>query len=79
MEKIDISLEIMDAREMDRRDNFFVITFLFLLQNIPCGCSFESPFQGDSNEHQQCMFSLGNKEVIVIFRMSYLFFLLSRY
>ena len=43
MEKIDISLGIMDAREMDRRDNFFRITFLFLLKNIPCGCSFESP------------------------------------
>ena len=32
-----------------------VIFYLFLVQNIDCGCSFESPHSGGTNEYPQSM------------------------
>ena len=51
------------------RGGIHIIFFLFLDENICCRYSLEVPRQGTSNEYQQHMFSLRNKEDISIFQM----------
>ena len=42
-----------------------LISFLFLNENICCGCSLEAPRRGASNEYPQHMFSSRNKKNIM--------------
>ena len=42
-----------------------LISFLFLHENICCGCSLEAPHQGTSNEYPQHMFLWRNKKNIM--------------
>ena len=46
---------------------YVLYSFLFFQENICCGCSYEAPWQGTSNEYHKVLFHVEIRKISVLF------------